>query len=123
MLSNIDIKDMATSNSDLLKGTVDLLILKVLSTGMMHGWDISKRIEAVSNKRILVKQGSLYPALHRLENRALIEAEWGVSDAGRSAKFYKLTKTGRASLGEETAEWKQFVECVSAILRLDESIA
>lgn len=114
---------MPKSHSDLLKGTVDLLILKILATGQMHGWDISKRIESVSKSRILVKQGSLYPALHRLENRALIDAEWGVSDAGRSAKFYNLTKLGKKALGEETFQWSAFVEAVSAILVLDEATA
>lgn len=112
---------MSNANHDLLKGAVELLVLKVLATGTMHGWDISKRIEFVSNNRILVKQGSLYPALHRLESRALIEAEWGVSEAGRSAKFYQLTKAGRRALGEETAEWNGFVEAMTAVLNLKEA--
>ena len=114
---------MANSNSDLLKGTLDLLIMKILSTCKLHGWDISKRIDLVSNNQILVKQGSLYPALHRLESRALIEAEWGVSEAGRSAKFYKLTKLGKLTLSEELNQWDKFVEAVTAILNLEEQQA
>lgn len=114
---------MPNANHDLIKGAVELLILKVLATGQMHGWDISKRLELVSKSRILVKQGSLYPALHRLENQALVEAEWGISDAGRSAKFYKLTRSGRKALGSETREWQSFVEAVTAVLQLDEARA
>jgi PadR family transcriptional regulator, regulatory protein PadR len=106
---------------ELLQGTLDLLILKTLATASLHGWDISKRIAVVSQERLSLKQGSLYPALHRLENRGLIEATWGISDAGRSAKFYRLTRLGRKSLIEEQAHWESFVTAVSAIINLEET--
>ena len=109
---------MKTSKNELLQGTLDLLILKILSTGQLHGWDISKRIKVVSKDRLLVKQGSLYPAVHRLEQKGFIEAEWGVSDAGRSAKFYQLTKLGKSQLNLETQHWLDFSESVSLILNL-----
>ena len=113
---------MKTTKNDLLQGTLDLLILKVLSTGQLHGWDISKRIQFVSKDRLLVKQGSLYPAVHRLEQKGFIEAEWGVSEAGRSAKFYQLTNRGKAQLDVETRYWLDFSESVSLILSLEKGV-
>lgn len=110
---------MENANNDLLRGALDLLILKVLSTGQLHGWDISKRIHVVSGNRILVKQGSLYPALHRLELKHFIESEWGVSEAGRSAKFYSLTNKGKSQLKTEIMTWQDFAASVSAILSLE----
>ncbi len=110
---------MKTTKNDLLQGTLDLLILKILSTGQLHGWDISKRIQLVSKERILVKQGSLYPAVHRLEQKGFIEAEWGISKAGRSAKFYQLTRKGKTQLNVETQYWLDFSESVSLILSLE----
>src|ERR1700720_444741 len=92
--------------NELLQGTLDLLILRALSASELHGWDIAKRIAVVSNDRLSLKQGSLYPALHRLEGRGWIEAEWGVSDAGRSAKFYRLTRAGRKELEAEKGHWR-----------------
>jgi PadR family transcriptional regulator PadR len=86
---------MEKLRNELLQGTLDLLILRTLSSSSLHGWDISKRIAIVSNDRLSLKQGSLYPALHRLEGRGWIEAEWGVSEAGRSAKVYRITRRGR----------------------------
>ena len=105
--------------NDLLQGTLDLLILRTLATAPLHGWDIAKRIAIVSHERLSLKQGSLYPALHRLEGRGLIEAEWGVSDAGRSAKFYRLTRTGRKELETEKEHWLSFAEAVSSVLNMD----
>ncbi|MGI9089023.1 MAG: PadR family transcriptional regulator [Chthoniobacterales bacterium] len=105
--------------NELLQGTLDLLILKALSAAELHGWDISKRIAIVSNERLSLKQGSLYPALHRLESRGWIEAEWGVSDAGRSAKFYRITRRGRKELEVETAHWLSFAEAMSSVLRME----
>jgi transcriptional regulator len=102
--------------NDLLQGTLDLLILKALSTVSLHGWDIAKRIAVVSNDRLSLKQGSLYPALHRLEGRGWIEADWGVSDAGRSAKFYRLTRKGRKELKAEKAHWLSFAEAMNSVL-------
>jgi len=107
-------------NTELLKGTLDLLILKILAAGQMHGWDITKRLQVVSKERLTLKQGSLYPALHRLENRGWIESEWGVSDAGRSANFYRLTAKGRKQLLQEKEHWQSFVDAMTNVLRLEE---
>lgn len=106
---------------ELLKGTLDLLILKILASGQMHGWDITKRLQIISKDRLTLKQGSLYPALHRLESRGWIESEWGVSDAGRSANFYQLTKEGRKQLAEEKEHWQSFVDAMANVLKLEES--
>ena len=102
--------------NDLLQGTLDLLILKALSTTSLHGWDIAKRIAVVSHDRLSLKQGSLYPALHRLEGRGWIEAEWGVSDAGRSAKFYRITRKGRKELEVEKDHWLSFAYAMNSVL-------
>lgn len=104
---------------ELLQGTLDLLILKALSTEQMHGWDVAKRIQVVSKDRLKLKQGSLYPALHRLENRGWVEAEWGVSEAGRSAKFYKLTSVGEAQLEEEREHWQSFADAIASVLSIE----
>jgi PadR family transcriptional regulator, regulatory protein PadR len=110
---------MDTVRTELLQGTLDLLILQALSTASLHGWDIAKRIAVVSKDRLSLKQGSLYPALHRLEARGWIEAEWGISDAGRSAKFYQLTRLGRKQLETEKAQWRSFTEAVASILQME----
>lgn len=102
--------------AELLQGTLDLLILKTLRTGSLHGWGISKRIRQVSEEVLTINQGSLYPALYRLEDQGWISAEWGVSDEGRRAKFYHLTPTGRKRLGEETATWRLFARAIEQIL-------
>ncbi|PZR74085.1 MAG: PadR family transcriptional regulator [Chthoniobacterales bacterium] len=106
--------------NELLQGTLDLLILKALSIDSLHGWDISKRIAIVSNDRLSLKQGSLYPALHRLEGRGWIDAEWGVSDAGRSAKFYRITRKGRKELETEKEHWLSFASAVESVLKMKE---
>ncbi|MBT5903754.1 MAG: PadR family transcriptional regulator [Opitutaceae bacterium] len=111
---------MEKVRKELLQGTLDLLILKSLSTASLHGWDIAKRIALVSKDRLSLKQGSLYPALHRLEGRGWIEAEWGVSDAGRSAKFYKLTPMGLTQLTTETEHWQSFAAAMASVLRMEE---
>lgn len=111
---------MKPMRKDLLQGTLDLLILKALATGQMHGWDIAKRIQVVSKNRLTLKQGSLYPALHRLEHRNWIEAEWGVSEAGRSAKFYQLTAKGKAQLLEEKEHWQSFADAMETVLKMKE---
>ncbi len=110
---------MEKVRKELLQGTLDLLILKALSTASLHGWDIAKRIAIVSADRLSLKQGSLYPALHRLEGRGWIEAEWGVSEAGRSAKFYRLTATGRRQLGEEISHWQSFAQAMSSVIAME----
>lgn len=104
------------SKSDLLQGTLDLLILKTLAPGAMHGWGISLRIQQVSEEVLQVNQGSLYPALHRLEQQGLIEAEWGNSENNRQAKFYSLTKAGRKQLAEETKNWERMAAAVARVL-------
>ena len=111
---------MEKVRKELLQGTLDLLILKALATDQMHGWDISKRIQLVSKDRLKLKQGSLYPALHRLEARDWIVAEWGVSEAGRSAKFYSLTRKGKAQLLEEKEHWLSFAEAMTSVLKMEE---
>ncbi len=110
---------MEKVRKELLQGTLDLLILKSLSTASLHGWDIAKRIAVVSAERLSLKQGSLYPALHRLEGRGWIEAEWGVSEAGRSAKFYRLTSTGRRQLDEEIAHWNSFAQAMTSVINME----
>ena len=102
--------------SDLLQGTLDLLILRTLSAGPRHGWGIALTIQQVSQEVLQVNQGSLYPALHRLEQQGLIEAEWGNSENNRQAKFYQLTRLGRKQLSEETKNWERLSEAVARIL-------
>ena len=102
--------------SDLLQGTLDLLILRTLSAGPKHGWGIALTIQQVSQEVLQVNQGSLYPALHRLEQQGLIEAEWGNSENNRQAKFYQLTRQGRKQLTEETKNWERLAEAVGRIL-------
>jgi transcriptional regulator len=103
---------------DLPQGTLDLLILKALSLGAMHGWAISERLQQVSNAMLQVPQGSLYPALHRLERRGWISADWGPSENNRRAKFYELTKAGRKQLAEETEAWQRLTVAVDLVMRM-----
>lgn len=107
---------MAKPRNDLLPGTLDLLILKTLALGPQHGWGVSQRIQQVSDDVLQVNQGSLYPALHRLEDQGWIDAEWGVSDNNREAKFYRLTGAGRRQLQTETASWSRMAAAVRKIL-------
>jgi PadR family transcriptional regulator PadR len=107
---------MTEAKSDLLQGTLDVLILKTLSSGSMHGWGISQRIQQVSDDVLQVNQGSLYPALYRLENQGWIKAEWGTSENNRKAKFYELTRAGRRRLTEETESWERFSAAVARVL-------
>jgi PadR family transcriptional regulator, regulatory protein PadR len=102
--------------SDLLQGTLDLMILRTLSDEPMHGWGISQRIQQLSKDVLQVNQGSLYPALHRLEQQGLIEAEWGSSENNRQAKFYQLTRDGRRQLTEETKNWERLATAVARVL-------
>ena len=108
---------MAVPDSELLQGTLDLLVLKSLSLQAMHGWGIAQRIHQLSRDALQVNQGSLYPALHKLERQGLIQAEWGVSENNRRAKFYSLTVAGRRKLGEEMANWERFAEAITLVLR------
>ena len=100
----------------LLHDTLDALILKTLAAGPRHGYGIATFIEDASDEAVLVEEGSLYPALYRLEHRRWVDAEWGMSELGRRAKFYRLTRQGRMQLAAETAAWRQFVAGVSKIL-------
>ena len=102
---------------DLLQGTLDLLVLKTLQSGPTHGWDIAQRIQQLSQDVLRVGQGSLYPALHRLEAKGWIRADWGSSENNRRAKFYKLTVTGRKQLAKETEAWERFTGAVELILK------
>ena len=107
---------MAPSRSDLLQGSLDVLVLKTLSNGAMHGWGVSQRIQQLSQDVLAVNQGSLYPALHRLEEKGWIEAEWGSSENNRKARFYSLTRFGRRQLAEETESWERFAAAVGRVL-------
>ncbi|HEY1743799.1 MAG TPA: PadR family transcriptional regulator [Granulicella sp.] len=102
--------------SDLVQGTLDLLILKTISLEPKHGWAIAKRIQQISGEVLQVQQGSLYPALHRLEQQAWIKAKWGESETGREAKFYSLTAAGRKQLEQETANWKRLSGAINLIV-------
>ena len=108
---------MAKQKTDLLQGTLDLLVLKILDLGPTHGWDISQRIQQISRDVLRVNQGSLYPALHRLEHQGWISSEWGTSDNNRQAKFYKLTAAGRRQLEAETRTWERFSGAIALILK------
>lgn len=107
---------MPTEKSDLLQGTLDMLILKIVALGAVHGYGISQRIRQISKDVLQVQQGSLYPALHRLEKRNWLEAEWGESENGRQAKFYRLSAKGRKQLAEEESSWRRLAEAVGLIL-------
>ncbi|HYU42653.1 MAG TPA: PadR family transcriptional regulator [Vicinamibacteria bacterium] len=108
---------MNRPNIDLLQGTLDVLILKTLVPGAMHGWGIAQRIQQVSQDVLRVNQGSLYPALHRLEEEGWIAAEWGSSENNRKAKFYRLTRTGQRQLEAETENWKRLAGAVGRVLQ------
>lgn len=108
---------MPTDKSDLLQGTLDMLILKIVALGPVHGYGISQRIRQISKEVLTVQQGSLYPALHRLEKRGWLEAEWGESDKGRQAKFYKLSAKGRKQLVLEESNWDRLAGAVTLILK------
>ena len=103
--------------SDLPQGTLDLLILHVIAAGAIHGYGIAQRLRQISRDVVQVPQGSLYPALHRLENRGLLTADWRLSDTGRESKFYRLTVKGRRELKDEEASWLRLTEAISLILK------
>jgi transcriptional regulator len=104
--------------SDLVQGTLDLLILKTISLEPMHGWAIAKRIQQVSDDVLRVQQGSLYPALHRLEQQAWIAATWGETETGRKAKLYALTRAGREQLAKELANWDRLSQAINLVARM-----
>ena len=105
-----------TSNEQVLQGTLDLLILKTLSLAPMHGWGLTHRIEQLSQEALQVGQGSIYPALVRLEQKAWIDTEWRVTENSRRAKYYRLTTAGRRALGQELVSWNRFVSAVGHVL-------
>ena len=107
---------MAIDKSDLLQGTLDMLILKTLAGEPLHGYAIAQRIGQVSRALLQVPQGSLYPALHRLDNRGLLAADWTETDTGRQAKVYKLTRKGRQQLEREVADWRRLSEAIALVL-------
>jgi PadR family transcriptional regulator, regulatory protein PadR len=111
---------MPFQKSDLLQGTLDMLILKIVALGPIHGYGIAQRIRQISKEVLQVQQGSLYPALHRLEKRGWLRAEWGEAETGREAKFYALTRVGRKQLEAEEANWDRLSEAVAMILRTAE---
>jgi PadR family transcriptional regulator PadR len=108
---------MAPSAADARQGTLDLLILQAIAREPMHGWGISQRIQELSRDVLQINQGSLYPALHRLERRALIKAEWDTSDNNRRARYYRLTPDGRKQLAAERAEWARYSRAVQLVLQ------
>jgi transcriptional regulator len=103
--------------SDLVQGTLDLLLLRVLALGSMHGWAIAQRIRQMSNEELRVGQGSLYPALHKLEQNGWIEAKWGESENNRRAKYYSLTPSGRKALEAETLQWERLSAAIALVIR------
>lgn len=113
---SVDTLGMEPKKSDLLQGTLDLLVLKTLAAGTLHGYAIAQRILVASRETLDVQQGSLYPALHRLERKKLVEAAWRQSENGRMAKFYTLTKTGRKQLATELDQWEQYSKAIGWVL-------
>jgi PadR family transcriptional regulator, regulatory protein PadR len=110
---------MPMEKSDLLQGTLDMLILKIVTLGPIHGYGISQRLRQISKEVLLVQQGSLYPALHRLEKRGWLKAEWGTSENGRQAKFYKLSPKGQKQLESEQSNWNRLAGAVADILQTE----
>ena len=110
-------KNTAVPSPDLPQGTLDMLILKVVAAGPIHGYAIAQRIQQISRDVLQVRQGSLYPALHRLENRKLLQAEWKSSDTGRDAKFYRLTPKGRKGLSDDAKTWTHLRDAIELIMR------
>ena len=107
---------MAASSSDVLQGTLDLLVLKALSLAPMHGWGISQRIQQLSRDALQIGQGSLYPALYRLEKRGFVKSEWSTTENNREAKYYRLSAAGQRALAAEMSDWRRFVGAVDLVL-------
>jgi len=107
--------------SDLVQGTLDALVLKILALGPLHGWAVSQRLKQVSGNVLQVSDGSLYPALHKLEEEGWIKAEWKTSELGRRAKFYSLTRAGQQQLEKQAANWERLSNAISQVMRLEEA--
>jgi transcriptional regulator len=116
IVDNLGNETPVPGNTELLHGTLELLILRVLRASALHGWGISKHIREVSRDTLQINQGSLYPALYRLEREKMIAAEWGTSDEGRRAKFYTITRAGLAQLATEETEWRRFALAIELVL-------
>jgi PadR family transcriptional regulator, regulatory protein PadR len=112
---------VAASSSDVLQGTLDLLVLKALSLAPMHGWGISQRIQQLSRDALQIGQGSLYPALYRLEKRGLVKSEWSTTENNREAKYYRLSAVGQRALATEMNDWRKFVGAVDLVLLAEEA--
>jgi len=112
--------EKSPGNIDLLQGTLDMLILKVAALRPIHGYALVQRIQQISRDVLQIRQGSLYPALYKLENKGWLKSEWKTTEGGREAKFYSLTKTGRQQLKAETAEWKRLCEAIALVLETAE---
>jgi PadR family transcriptional regulator PadR len=108
---------MGSNSPELLQGTLDMLLLKALQLGALHGYAIARRVEQFSDNVLRVEEGSLYPALHRMEERGWLESEWGVSENNRRSKFYRLTRKGRKQLEVETAEWKKMSAAITRVMQ------
>src|SRR5215216_2975289 len=121
--SNVDGSHMAKTPIELLQGTLDLLILKTLSWGPAHGYAVARWIEQLTGSVLQIGEGSLYPALHRLEERGAVQSEWQLSENGRRARFYRLTPQGRQQLRTDAASWGEFVKAVAKVLRATEQPA
>jgi PadR family transcriptional regulator, regulatory protein PadR len=112
---------VAASSSDVLQGTLDLLVLKALSLAPMHGWGISQRIQQLSRDALQIGQGSLYPALYRLEKRGLVKSEWSTTENNREAKYYRLSAAGQRALATEMNDWRKFAGAVDLVLLAEEA--
>ena len=121
MLISVTEGDIVSKPNDLVQGTLDLLVLKILALEPLHGWAISQRLKQVSSDILQVSDGSLYPALHKLEQQGLIKAEWKPSENNRRAKFYALTRKGRRQLEKETADWQRLSGAITLVVQLPEA--
>lgn len=113
-------REESSGNTELLQGTLDMLILKVAALEPIHGYAMVQRLQQLSKEALQIRQGSLYPALYRLENRGWLQSEWKVAESGRDAKYYSLTKTGRKQLGAEKAGWKRLCQAISLVLETED---
>jgi PadR family transcriptional regulator, regulatory protein PadR len=114
-------KDQASREAALLQGTLDMLVLKVLAIEPLHGYGIAARLQQISKEALQIRQGSLYPALYRLESRGWLRAEWRTTDEGRDAKYYRLTAAGRRQLDEQQASWQRLTDAIALVLSIRES--
>jgi transcriptional regulator len=112
---------MGQSSLNLMRGTLDLLVMKILTQDVLHGYEISRRIEQKMQEEIQIEEGALYPALRRMEERGWLESEWGLSDTNREVKYYRLTRAGKEELAGQQANWRRYVKAMDRVLRLAEA--